>query len=136
MKKVLKVMLVDDDTLALEVAAAALESRGHIVIKRTGALGTMLAIRRETPDVVLLDVHMPGLSGDALSKLIVRAKDAHEPLILLYSATAAPKLAEIAAACGAAGWIEKSSNPMDFLGRFAELTAQHLDLRVQPGQRP
>ena len=47
MKKPLKVMLVDDDALALEVAAVALESRGHDVVKRDKAIGTLLAIRRE-----------------------------------------------------------------------------------------
>jgi DNA-binding response OmpR family regulator len=124
MKKALKVMLVDDDALALEVAAVALESRGHDVIKRAGALGTLLAIRREKPDIVLLDVHMPGLSGDALTKLIVSSKDAHEPVILLYSATPAKQLEQLAKDCGAAGWIEKTSNPSEFLGRFAQQTAR------------
>jgi CheY-like chemotaxis protein len=67
MKTNLKVLIVDDDALALEVAAAALESHGYTVIKREEALGTMVLIRRERPDIVLLDLHMPGLSGDALS---------------------------------------------------------------------
>jgi DNA-binding response OmpR family regulator len=126
MKQALKVMVVDDDTLALEVAAAALETRGHVVIKRDSALGTMLAIRRDKPDVVLLDVHMPGLTGDALTKLIVAAKGAHEPVIVLYSATDARELEPLAASCGAAGWIEKTSNPGEFLKRFAQLISDKL----------
>jgi DNA-binding response OmpR family regulator len=124
MKKSLKVMLVDDDPVTLEVVAAALESDGYDAIKREEALGTMLAVRREKPDVVLLDIHMPGLSGDALTKLIVSSKDAHEPIILLYSATQRAQLAVLSASCGASGWIEKTANLREFLERFAQLVAE------------
>jgi CheY-like chemotaxis protein len=127
--KSLKVMLVDDDAVALEVAAAALESRGHDAIKRDQAIGTLLAIRREKPDVVLLDIQMPGLTGDALTKLIVSSKDSYEPIILLYSATEPGKLAQLAASCGAAGWIAKSPNPTDFLNRFGQLVANSTQQR-------
>jgi DNA-binding response OmpR family regulator len=134
MKKTLKVMVVDDDAVALDVAAAALESRGHDVIKRDEALGTMLAIRREKPDVVLVDVHMPGLSGDALTKLIVASKDAHEPMILLYSASERHTLVQLAQSCGAAGWIEKTANPNDFLGRFTALVSAGAEPRKRHGR--
>ena len=129
MTKNLKIMLVDDDALSFEVLAAALESLGHDAIKREQALGTMLAIRREKPDVVLLDVHMPGLSGDALTKLIVSSKDSHEPIILLHSATERTELARLSASCGAAGWIEKSSNPGEFLRRFSQLVDDTMEQR-------
>ncbi|HEX7671697.1 MAG TPA: response regulator, partial [Polyangiaceae bacterium] len=55
----LRVMLVDDDPTTLQVHAAILEQLGHAVTQRTTALGTTLAILREKPDVVVLDVRIP-----------------------------------------------------------------------------
>ena len=101
MNSALKVMVVDDDTLALEVVAAALESIGHDVIKRSTALGTVLAIRRERPEVVVLDVNMPGLTGDALAKLLASSKETQPPLVVLYSASAPRVLEELVSSCGA-----------------------------------
>ena len=62
-----KVMIVDDENTVLEITGAVLEDHGYRVIKRESALGTSLAILREKPDVVLLDVNMPGLSGDRIA---------------------------------------------------------------------
>jgi CheY-like chemotaxis protein len=120
----LKVMIVDDDGIALEVAAAVLEDRGYRVVRRDSAIGTMLAIRREKPDVLLLDVHMPGLNGDALTKLIVEAKNGYEPIVILHSTTAAKELAQLATACSATGAIEKTSDPSEFLQRFQAIVTR------------
>jgi DNA-binding response OmpR family regulator len=120
----LKVMIVDDDAVALEVAAAVLEDRGYRVLRRDSALGTLLAIRREKPDVVLLDVHMPGLNGDALSKLVMEANSARAPIIILHSVTAAAELDQLATACAAAGAIEKTADPGAFLQRFQAIVAR------------
>jgi DNA-binding response OmpR family regulator len=89
----------------------------------------MLAIRRDRPDVVLLDVHMPGLTGDALGKLIASSKDESEPLIILYSSTERARLEQLAVECGAAGAIEKSPDPRQFLERFERLVAANADQR-------
>src|SRR4029079_7839897 len=89
------------------------------------ALGTTLAILRDKPDVVLLDVHMPGLSGDRLAELATPRKDRPHPLIILHSGSSRAELEELAKRCGAAGVIEKSSDPFDFMRGFEQVLHAH-----------
>ncbi len=120
----LKVMIVDDDSTALTVASAVLDDRGYHIVTRDSALGTVLAVRREKPDIVLLDVNMPGLNGDALTKLIVETKGGHQPIIILHSTMGADELGRLAKACGAAGGIEKTADPRELLKRFESVVSQ------------
>lgn len=120
----MKVMLVDDDTLSMEVAGAALESHGHTVTKRDSAFGTSVAILRDKPDIVVLDVHMPGLNGDALTRLIKGSTGTYDPILVLFSATDPLELEQLAVACGASAAVEKTSDPFKLVRRIEVLVAQ------------
>jgi DNA-binding response OmpR family regulator len=111
-----KVLVVDDDRITLEVVRERLETAGFEVSTRDGALGTSAAILSERPDVVLLDVDMPGLSGDAIAKLLTARS--HGASIVLHSASDLEDLRKMAAKCGAAGVIEKTDNEASFLTQF------------------
>jgi CheY-like chemotaxis protein len=65
-----RILMVDDDPMACEIVSKGLASYGHTVRARTAALGTLADIRADTPDVLLLDFSMPGLSGDKLLHLV------------------------------------------------------------------
>ena len=69
-----KILVVDDNPLALKFAKVKLESAGYEVITHHGALGTLGIILQKNPDYVLMDVMMPGLSGDQLVSLILDNK--------------------------------------------------------------
>ena len=125
MAKKLRIMVVDDDPTTLEVTSALLEQRGYEVLKRESALGTTLAIMRDQPDVVLLDIQMPGLSGDKLVELVSPKKAARAPVILLHSAASRLELDALARRCGAAGAIEKTGDPLEFMMRFEQALAIH-----------
>ena len=63
MSKVMKVMVVDDASMALVETEAILESAGHQVIAYIDGVDLEERIVEERPDVVLLDMVMPGRSG-------------------------------------------------------------------------
>jgi CheY-like chemotaxis protein len=113
----LKIMIVDDDATTLDVVSAILEQQGHEVMPRDTALGTTRAILRDRPDVVLLDVQMPGLSGNKLAELIA-AESAPAPRVILFSASPKEELQELARRCGASGFIEKTGDPAGFVKQF------------------
>jgi CheY-like chemotaxis protein len=122
MLKPLLVMIVDDDPLVLQVSATVLERRGHRVIKRSSAIGTTVAISREQPDVVLLDVNMPGLSGDRLAKLV--QPGGAGPVVILHSGIFVDELEELARACGAAGVIVKTGDPRQLVQQIEKLAGK------------
>lgn len=122
----MKIMIVDDDRTTLEVLGAVLEQSHHHVIQRETAIGTTLAIIREKPEVVLLDIGMPGLSGDKLASLINNSKTDPSPIVILHSSRPRSELERIARTCGASGVIEKTGDPNEFLRRFeAVIAARH-----------
>ena len=125
MAQKLRIMVVDDDETTLEIIVALLQQRGHSVISRNQALGTTLAIRRESPDVVILDVHMPGLTGDKLVGLVAGRSGGSRPLIILHSGSERTELEQLAQRCGAAGVIEKTGDPFDFLQSFERIVASN-----------
>src|SRR5687767_8060865 len=70
-KKTWSILIVDDDELVLEILRERLESEGFHVITHNQPIGTSTVILANKPDVVLLDISLPGLSGAALSRLPV-----------------------------------------------------------------
>jgi CheY-like chemotaxis protein len=121
-----KVLIVDDNPLAIKFARAKLEKAGYNVITNSGALGTLGIILHENPDYVLMDVMMPGLSGDELVSLILDNKiyKESETEFILFSSKDAKELDELVQKSGAAGAIKKTDNPDHFLSQFESLTSK------------
>ena len=59
----MKVLIIDDSPDALALAKARLASEGLDILCEGGAIEGIAAVERERPDLILLDVDMPGMSG-------------------------------------------------------------------------
>ena len=57
------VLVVDDDALTRKLAAERLERRGLLVLRAGGGEEALRVARAQPPDLVLLDIQMPGMSG-------------------------------------------------------------------------
>jgi CheY-like chemotaxis protein len=81
-----RILLVDDDPDFLELATAALVGEGfHVATARTAGEAVMSAVR-EPPDVVLLDIILPGADGiDALDALRAEPETADIPVLACTS---------------------------------------------------
>lgn len=118
----MKIMIVDDDATTLRVVSTVLQSQGHVVIERDTAIGTTVAILRERPEVVLLDVRMPGLTGDKLASLIGQEATSR-PVVIFHSSLPAHELEALVRASGAAGFVSKGVAPTAFLRQFEGVVA-------------
>lgn len=79
-----RVLIVDDSPTETFTLKSMLEAKGFEVLEaENGADGVALA-REELPDVVLMDIVMPGLNGfQATRQLTKDAKTAHIPVIIV-----------------------------------------------------
>ena len=66
----MKVLIVDDDPRAVAVARARLEKDGLTVVSADGGEAGLVAAKRDKPDLILLDVSMPDLSGFEVCALL------------------------------------------------------------------
>jgi DNA-binding response OmpR family regulator len=117
----MKIMIVDDDPVTLMVVRAVLEDAGFEVQTRSEALGTTAAILQYQPDLVLLDVNMPGLSGDRLAVLI---PDGTARKIVFHSAQSREALAQLVRQAGVLGAIPKSSDHAALLAEVRAMLAR------------
>ena len=104
------IVVVDDSDIVLTATAETLERAGYRVLTRNRPSGCVAMILQEKPDLVLLDVCMPTVSGDTLVKLFSKASPDSHTIILLYSALDEPLLRSKAKASGAHGYIVKTSD--------------------------
>jgi CheY-like chemotaxis protein len=117
-----RVLIVDDDLEQLTLFAEAFKNRGFSVDKaQSGEEGIRLA-RNIAPDLMLLDIIMPGLGGLETLKKIKADKDLKELKILLMTNLTRPGLAEAAAQGGAADFILKADlTPSELVERAKHL---------------
>ena len=75
------VLVVDDDDNVREVLRRYLTRAGHRVIEAPDGASGLNAVRRERPDLVILDLMMPGMDGLDVCTAIRRTSDV--PVIML-----------------------------------------------------
>jgi CheY-like chemotaxis protein len=114
-----RVLLVDDDATMLRTASRVLSRAGFDVLTHEGAFDATNAITRFRPDVALIDVNMPFLSGDQLVQLLAKQRATKHIRIILFSSNDEASLWALAQTSGAAGFISKSA----IGGGFAERVA-------------
>jgi len=81
-----KVLVVDDDPDNLRMVSRYLEAKGYSVVVTSSPFDVTRLLRQEEPDVVVLDVMMPALDGEAVAKFIRGEWPIERPQILFYSA--------------------------------------------------
>ncbi|HEY5658753.1 MAG TPA: response regulator [Myxococcota bacterium] len=121
----MKVFVIDDDPVTLEVIRATLESLGHEVVTLKSPIGAAATMMRERPDLALVDVQMPGLSGDDWLRLIREKKLLGKDLnvdFVLHSGLPAEELEHLVKKTGAMGAIRKEGNPASFAAAFRRIT--------------
>jgi PleD family two-component response regulator len=78
------ILVADDDAGVSAVVARALEPGGYEMVRAFSGTEALAAAARRAPDLVLLDVHMPGLSGwEVLARLRIAAATRNTPVMML-----------------------------------------------------
>jgi CheY-like chemotaxis protein len=65
-----RVLIIDDDDIVAEAMREIIAREGHHVLAVPSAIGATQVIMREGVRVVVIDIHMPSISGDKLAQLL------------------------------------------------------------------
>lgn len=119
----MKILVVEDNALNLELATELLSAHGHTVIgAHTAEEGLRLA-RSERPNLILLDVRLPGMDGLAAVRVLKRDPGTRAILTVAMTAQAMAGDEEAALAAGFDAYVTKPIDTRTFPSLVAGLLA-------------
>jgi CheY-like chemotaxis protein len=116
------IVVVDDNAMNLKLVRFLLLKRGYLVTTATNAIEAMQLLSGALPDLILLDLQLPGIDGYELARRIRRLPACQHIPIVAVTASAMRGDEERALAAGCAGYIAK---PIDTRS-FPSLVAAYL----------
>ena len=134
----MRILLAEDNSVNQKVAARLLEKHGHSVFIAGNGYEAVAATSRETFDLILMDVQMPGMDGFQATATI-RASEAgssrHIPIIAM-TAHAMSGDRERCVAAGMDGYVPKPLQLAKLFREIAEITGAVERSPVRPGAEP
>ena len=109
------VLIIEDNLTHMALAATLLKKSGYAVLKASDAETGIRLAREQHPDLILMDIHLPGMDGlTAIFQLKSDPATQHIPVILQTSFFLEHPEQEVRAA-GAAGFIAKPFHYKEYL---------------------
>jgi CheY-like chemotaxis protein len=110
------ILLIDDDTTFAKQITLCLTEHGYdVMIAADGVSGLKQAFQQK-PDLILLNLILPGSSGETVLSNLRKAPDTeHLPIFIMSGLLSPKKLEEKAREIGAQGFISKPVEPEDLL---------------------
>ena len=111
--EIAKILLVDDDALIRRVGELCLSRIGNwnVVLASSGAEALQM-IPQEKPDLILLDVMMPGMDGPTVLSNLRKEEASQNTPVIFMTAKVRPEEVETYLAMDAAGVITKPFDPI------------------------
>lgn len=110
-----RILVVEDNDKNMYLICFMLKHKGYEVIPATtGEEGVELAIK-EKPDLIFMDIQLPGIDGLEATKRIKESEEAVKIPIVALTAYAMSEDRKKALSVGCVGYIDKPINPETFL---------------------
>jgi two-component system, cell cycle response regulator len=122
-----KVLIIDDDPDALDVAKARLMKEGLEIVCAEGGILGLKAARQEEPDLILLDLDMPDISGFDVCRSLKSDTDLCMIPVLFLSGSTTPDDKIAGLDLGAVDYVTKPFDAFELRARVrAALRTKHL----------
>lgn len=116
-----RILVVEDNFANMELIAAVLETQAHTVLRASRACDGIACVRRELPDLVLMDIAMPGMDGLAATAILKADRaTAHIPVVALTAHAMKGDEARFRTA-GCDGYVAKPYDYVELLAFVARL---------------
>ncbi|MEO6569555.1 MAG: response regulator [Opitutaceae bacterium] len=64
----MKILIIEDDPVSLKLTSEVLQTGGHIIMLAASADQAIRSLNAVTPDVILLDLQLPGIKGIGVAR--------------------------------------------------------------------
>ena len=113
-----KILIVDDDITITELMKALVKTEGHEPTTVNDSLQAMEIAKSLNPDLITLDLMMPGLTGFELCKLMHEDPSFANTPIVIVSAKDDPESKEQAKQAGATDYLTKPFGLDEFINKI------------------
>ncbi len=115
------ILAIEDQPDIRRLIRMTLEFKGHRVIEAGDGVEGLRLAREQRPDLILLDVMMPGMDGLTVSKTLAEDPQlSHIPVVML-SALGSGENIEAGLAAGAQAYLVKPFSPLELLEKVGRL---------------
>src|SRR5690349_13798620 len=122
--KGLAILVVDNLTVNVEVLRGLLEPSGYQVVSAKGAVEGLAKLRANKPDLIISDVHMPGLSGyDFIRGVKAESGLRDIPFMFISSTSLSHNEFDLAIQLGANKFVTRPIEPPQLLHEIEDLLA-------------
>jgi DNA-binding response OmpR family regulator len=118
-----KIVVIEDDPDMRRLMTYKLQMQGHEVAAADTGVEGLEIVHREQPDLVLLDVQLPDLTGLELCRRLRLDSAAKDTVIVMVSASAAENEVDAGLSAGADDYVTKPFAPSNLVGRIEALLA-------------
>lgn len=126
-----KIIIIEDDEDINQLLCKILSKEGYEVIPAYSGTEGRLRLEQELPDLILLDLMLPGMSGQEITEYVRNEKQSNVPIIVLSAKTALESKVELITH-GADDYITKPFEPQEVLVRVMAMLRRTVQEKAQP----
>jgi DNA-binding response OmpR family regulator len=112
-----KIAVIEDEPDILEVLSYNLKREGYDVFTTSDGIRGLALIRKETPDLVLLDLMLPGMDGVEICSALKKDPQTQGTLIIMVTAKGEESDIVLGLGVGADDYISKPFSPKELVAR-------------------
>ncbi len=114
-----KILIVEDNPANMKLATFLLQSAGYTVINATDAEAGLTLARDEQPNLILMDIQLPGMDGLEATTLLKQGSATRAIPVIALTALAMKGDEDRVRAAGCDGYIAKPMRYQEFLATIA-----------------
>jgi CheY-like chemotaxis protein len=116
-----KILLVDDEPEIRYITRRMLERAGHSVVEASDGERALKMLKEERPDLVLLDVRMPGMNGWEVCRKIKSSSETRHIPVVMFTVRTSKDSVKKSRECGAEAHINKPFEREELLRVVGEM---------------
>lgn len=126
-----RILVIEDDPAGLRLVGYTLKKQGYEVVTASNGLEGLKKAREEGPDLVILDLMLPGIDGfEICHRLRTEPQTARLPILVLSGKTGEADR-DTALKVGANAYLVKPASPSEVIKQVESLLAQ----KAAPGKK-
>ena len=138
-KRVKRILIIEDNAAFAKILKLRLESNGYETTVCSDGIAGFHTAQREKPDLVVLDIMLPGMDGHKICRLLKLDQTFRRTPIIICTARDLDRDAQLARQCGADAFVVKTTRPeviLDIIGKLLDMAEQKIAKNVVGTEKP